>query len=263
MTQLSSQAGPPPSSTKLVLVAVALAVVAAVMVNVYVEMLKRANEERTFPVYRLTRSMKRGEKLRPQDVRIAPVPLSFRDSFPDAVDSEAALETLLDREPLQMDVPQNTVLLRSHFVARGGEAGDRNITLGYRRVWLPVNSRSVPGGLSPGMFVDIAAPFSTGGGLPEVKLVMERVKVEAVGERTISDDAVGSQRGRSYHGITIDLPPKDAIKLSQISMLITGDFILQLRNPGDNEREIRAGGINPEIDELIEQRKRLPATAAP
>ncbi len=263
MTQMSSQSVPPQGSSKLLLVAVVLAIVAAVMVNVYGEMLKRANAEQSFPVYRLTRSMKRGEKLRRQDVRMFAVPVSFRDSFPDAVDTEAALENLLESEPLQMDVPQNAVLLRSHFVERGGEAGDRNITLGYRRVWLPVNSRSVPGGLAPGMYVDIAAPFSTGAGLPEVKLVMERVKVEAVGERTISDDTVGVQRSRSYHGITIDLPPGDALKLSQISMMITGDFILQLRNPGDNERTIKSGGINPEIDQLIEQRRRLPATAGP
>lgn len=254
---------PDEGNPKLLIIAIALAVVAVVLTNIYIERVRRQVEENSFDVYVLTRAVRPGDRMTERDVRKLAVPQKFKDSFEGlgAMD-EAGLKTrLAERETLQRAASAGSVLTYAMFLAEGGDDLDRNIAPGKRLVSLPVNSRTAPGALREGMFVDIEATFATGASLPVTLPVMENVKVVALGTRTVYDDDTGARQRpiARYQSITIEVSPDEATHLSMVQRLMIGDFDLHLRNPRDAARpKIPEGGINPAVLDLIERRHQRP-----
>lgn len=263
MTQHPGTPSTQARGTRSVILAFVLALLAVILTNLYIANVRRQVERESFVAYTLTRSMLPGDKIRKADVKEILVPRSFEESFKllGAIDDTSLQIRLAEARPLERSAAQGDILRFAHFNAPEDTEHDRDITAGKRRVSLPVNARTVPGALRAGMYVDIEAAFNTGGGLPEVLTVIENVQIKAVGTRTITDESSGERVRRygAFNSISIEVEPQQATELSMIERIAVGEFELHIRNPSDKGTpKIRSGGINPEVLDLIEQR-RLPS----
>jgi Flp pilus assembly protein CpaB len=251
------------SSVVLLIVSLGLALVAVVAVNLYIFHVKREVEGDSFTVYTLTRTIRPGSKLSQADVKPVPMPSKYINTFfgPSGIGAVDKLDfdsKLAKGELFLRAAEQNEFLTHKLFTTDESYKLTTTISPGQRLVFLPINSKMVPGTLAPGMFVDSEARFSKGGAIPDVLTVMERVQVKAVGSKTIADEVDGSGRPRamgSYQGISIEVSPKEATQLSEIERLAAGEFEIHLRNPIDTLTPKITGtlGINPEVLSMVEK----------
>ncbi len=247
---------PPTDQRRLVLLSLILAVAAVVLLNGYVEWMRRQASEASFTVYRLNRSLRAGDTLTERDVDGVSVPMTFREAFNDAVTEDGLAARI--GETLRRQANRNDILRHDLFTAPTTQAFAQMITTGKRLVTIPVDRRSQPGYLRPGMFVDVEALFSGSGGATAVLPVLERVRVMAVGDWTLADEQASGDSGgprRGYETISIEVSPQQATALAMIRELAVSDFILFVRNPGATETpKIPTGGINPEVMDLLRSR---------
>jgi Flp pilus assembly protein CpaB len=251
----------PPGSNRLVIIAAAVAVVAVIVVNLYVAMIKRQVQEGEFTVYRLTTTLKPGDKLSDNDVEPVRMPKSYRSSFDGMVleESGGADDALTAQLGQRIKIPaqRNQFLTYSLFTNPSDIQLDTRINPNMRLVALPVNPRTLPGSLQPGMSVDIEAQFP--GGSINVLPVMENVKVFAVGKESIADESGSGRSQRNFSTISLQVTPEEATSLEKIKKLVLGDFELHLRNPNDNSTpKIPDGGINPAVLRLLDRNPGLP-----
>ena len=162
--------------------------------------------------------------------------------------------------PLRRPARAGEILLFRHFTTPDTNAIDQKITVGKRLKVPSINSKTVPGALRVGMFVDLEAAFNTQFGV-QVLPVMERVKVIALGTAT-SYEAASSRVSQSrYSSITIEVTPEQATQMNLIERIMIGDFDLTVRNPSDTTlSKIPSGGISRSVLELVERRR--PAVGA-
>ena len=236
--------------TKVVIAAVLLALLAVILVNVYISMVRAADQPGSFTVFRLNVSVKPGDTLRSSDVTAVKVDKRFADAFKTAVKANAQGQPFQLGQAFQRAASMNDVLSYNLFEPPTQNRLDLTIDPGKRGVALPVNAQKLPGDIQPGMFVDIAAPFTEPNGQTAVWPVMERVKVLLVGSQSVLDQQNGHNRNAtsSYSTITVEVTPKQALQLSQIQHLAAGEFEINLRNPGDESTpDIPGGGINPQV----------------
>jgi Flp pilus assembly protein CpaB len=254
----------PAGGARLVLVAAALAIVAVVLLNLYIVAVKRQNQSKMLTRYELLATLRPGEKLQAKDLKPVKVPEQFEQAFSRFIsDADIALKF---GQTVRRPAYSGELLAYDVFKEAQGADLDQEITPGFRLYALPVNSRGIIGGLRPGMFVDIEAPFHAAGGggegTPIVLPIMERVKLKTVGGRSIADEAAGeaARRAGSFQTVGIEVTPQATDKLSMIQKMAVGEFELILRNPAD-DRLIKIP--NPDPDTFINPAvlKLLPTTA--
>ncbi|QQE12090.1 hypothetical protein JD969_01040 [Planctomycetota bacterium] len=246
-------------STKLVMIAVVIALCVTVLNFMYIQSQKNNSLQSSIIFYRFKHSMKAGSTIDRDDLEISHISEIYRNSIPEAyIDDygkEDSLE-LITNQPLTQDVRENSIVFFDHFTETNYDRIDKKIRSGYRLIALPVNYKTLPGILRPGMFVDIEAPFMVPGhSMAQVMPVMEYVKVVAVGKNSISDEAIASHklpRIGNFSTISIEVTPEQATQLSSIQKLTVGDFEIHLRPPADSDRpKINDSGINPNVMNLI------------
>lgn len=240
-------------SAKLLWIAIALGVLAVLANLAYIQIIKKQTRQDVFTIYTFVRPIKAGRTIQRDDLQALELPISVRQGLADAgVVPQENLPNRLGRETLQEDVAQGQLLTYRLFQHSRGNRVDDQITRDMRWISLPINSRTVPGALRVGMYVDIEAPFNTGGAYPQVMPVMERVQIQALGTTTISDPGGLDRPGRNFQTITIEVTPNEATQLATIQRVIVGDFELQPRNPNDDKYvKIPNGGINPDVLNLL------------
>lgn len=252
-----TQSSAPPGSNKLIIIAAAVAVAAVIAVNLYVAMIKKQVHEGQFTVYRLATSLKPGDKITSKSVDAVAVPKRFWDSFEGMVREESGSGddslTAQIGQRVRVPVRRNQFLAYDLFTDPNNIELDTRINPNMRLVALPVDPRTLPGSLQPGMKVDIEAQFP--GGSINVMPVMENIEVFSVGTRSIvSDESAGSRGQRSFSTISIQVTPEEATNLEKIKKLVMGEFELHLRNPTDSSTpNIPEGGINPRVLQLLNQ----------
>lgn len=263
---MSQLGNPPPSpssqtsplaGTKLVFVALGLAVAAVVAVQVYIAQIRHDIRGRTMTIYRLNVSVPVGARLEPRNLETVPIPFDFADAFPDAVTPEKLQNLQADRNTKFLrPARRGEVLSFTHFTrpTEGGDRLDEIISPGKVAKAIQLDSKKQPPLLRPGMWVDIAAPF-VDKGRRDVMVVMERQKVIGVGQFTMDPENTEVSRrttGGSFYNITIEVEPAEADQLSEIQDMAAGDFEVRVRNPTDDTRTlIPSGGINPAILEML------------
>lgn len=244
---------PQGGSAKLLWIALALGVVAVIANLAYIQIIKEQSRQSVFSVYQFNRPIKAGRTIRKADLKVLAMPDTAQKGF-DAIGvvSQKDLINYLGREALNENVTQGQLLTYSLFLSNTGNRIDDQIAKNMRWVSLPINSRTVPGALRVGMYVDIEAPFNTGGAYPQILPVMERVQIQALGTTTISNSESSDRPGRNFQTITIQVTPNEATELAMIQRIAAGDFDLQPRNPDDTKLvKIPEGGINPAVLNLM------------
>lgn len=237
---------------KVLLLGLGLAVVAVVLMNVNVEMVRSQARPGEFTVYRLEASIQPGDVLRERDLSEVRVPEEFEDAFGNAVDATGLNARV--GEVFRRSAARGAVLTYELFLEPEGGNLDGLIARDMRLIALPVNPRSLPAVLRPGMFVDIEMPLRGEGSLPRILPVMEYVKVLAVGRHSIAEEQqTAARRSNTFSTISIEVTPQQATQLARISAAAAGDFIIHLRNPADTRQpKIPTGGINPTVIDLVE-----------
>ncbi|QDU34036.1 hypothetical protein KS4_20980 [Poriferisphaera corsica] len=250
---------PQQGSTKLVIIAIIIALCVTVLNFLYIQSQLSKSEKNSVVFYRYKHNIKAGKIIRENDIEICKLSDTYRNSLPEAYIDEFNKTDSLDvitNKPLMRDVYENRIVFFADFTESSYDRIDKKISMGKRLIALPVNYKTLPGILRPGMFVDIEAPFMQPRSMmTKVMPVMERVKVIAVGKQSLSDEMVASSRNArigNYSTISIEVTPEQATQLSSIAKITAGDFEIHLRYPSDNERpKLLDIGINPDVMELI------------
>lgn len=263
---MSQNPAPPPGrsssegSTTLVIAALIFALIAVVLVNLYIQSIKSGNRENTFAVFRLRIAKQAGDKLVRDDVELLNVPDRFEESFSDIVDENPDFpgNPLRIGDTFGRDVEPYEVLTQSMFENKQADATRFLIHPGMRGVALPVVAQRLPDPLKAEMRVDLLAPMRVGGSTRQIVVVMENVRVVSVGNTNIEMERVIDGRGRgqgdNFETLTIEVKPEQAVQLHAISQEVqkTGSFSVLLRAPEDNKPfEILDGGINPVVLESL------------
>ncbi|MEM7578168.1 MAG: RcpC/CpaB family pilus assembly protein [Planctomycetota bacterium] len=243
----------PQGSTKLLIVAVVLAILAVVLVNLYVAASRRSIQSDEFVVFRMDVQKSPGDVLQPDDASPVRVPMSLRESFAGAVAANAA-GTAPARvgDPMTRPVEPGDILEARHFDLQTQDETRLLIRSGMRGIAIPVQSQSLPDPIRPEMLVDIEAPFRGRAGRVRVMPVMEMVRVVAVGTTNIVDERRGGGGGSGVSKITLEVTPDHASDLEFILSQVAGEFRVHTRNPSDTERpKIGSPGVNPDVMKLL------------
>ncbi len=275
MSQMPSGSVPPPppiGGAKVVIAAISLGVVAVLILSFYIQSVKNDVAAQQFTVFVLKRNVKPGDRINAGDWAKVAVPDKevFRKGFEglrafwhDRGSDEALRSKITGNAQWEVAADAGAVITHAFFT-KPTELKDLGIDPGMVRIALPIKSTLTPGGLRPGMSVDIAAPFPTGGQSPETMIIMQNVKIKAVGSYTLAEESLGDQSRsiRSFNTISIDVDPAVAVQMSTIEKLVkvTGQFEIFIGRDNDAIRAFRwdAGKINPDVLRLMA--KFLPAT---
>ena len=272
MSQLPSGSVPPPPSiggAKVVIAAISLGLIAVIILSFYIQSVKDQVAAQQFTVFVLTRSIKPNDRITANDWAKVAVPDKqvFRDGFKGLnafISNNGGDEDLRAQitGAKQWEVAADKGAVITHaFLTRPTQFAEQNIDVGKVRIALPIKSTLTPGGLRNGMNVDIAAPMLTGGQIPQTMIVMQGVKIKAVGTYTLAEQGETDQGKtiRSFNSISIDVDQDVAIALSTLEKMVkvTGQFELFIAPEEARSPEWEPGKINPKVLELV--RKNLPA----
>ncbi len=230
----------------LILVAIAIALLTVIGTNWYILRLKRTIATDTVTLYRLKVRADPGDTLKRKNLETIQVPSALKDTYItdlQAVDTEG-LKAFVGTKFAQ---PARQGQLLTVDLLLGGAASKRiEPAKGKRAITLPISREGAPPILDPMTYVDISVIVTPRGQRTQSMLVMERVKVLAVGNRTsITNNA---RRPRNYNNITVEVTPEEAQQLATIQQYAADQkFSIVIRNPTDNNVQLYAGGINPEL----------------
>jgi Flp pilus assembly protein CpaB len=246
--ELPAQSAPKQGNTTLLIVAIVMALMTVILTNVYIEMVKREVEQAGIIVYKLRRNIEPGSVIKDKDLVEVKIPAQFAESLPGRIKPEEKSNWVNNNNaPVERLVREGEMLTTDLFTSDARQI-DYKITPGKRGCPLPLSSRTAPGLLKPGMFIDVLGTFPMGGSqLPKTHVVMEHVKVIAVGALTEESDAA---RRSSYSNITVEVEPTEAeILITTAKYIGKEGFDILIRQPKDNQP--RFLGINPEVRKLV------------
>lgn len=247
----SNQPGPT-GSGQLVLIGFVIAVVAVVLMNVYVEMRVAAQKEDRVTFWKFKDEMKAGEEVELNDLEKVRIIKSQADAFGSGVIRSGADGRPSDGVGFKLNQPviEGQFLASSLFLGSGASTFRDPAYRGLDEITLNIDSKEQPPNLRPGDFVDLYASIAPAEG-PSYKRVMEYVKVVDLGDR-IQDAGATRGKANKYGSITIYVDPKLSSKLFDIQKRVDGQtFNVTRRDPQDKmPRELRTGG-SKEINEQV------------
>lgn len=258
MSQMPPNSQSPAGSTQLVVVGLVIAIVAVILVNVYVELRAASEREDTFNAFQFKFPKNRGDVITEKDVELVRIPTQFGDGFGKSLIKESSPGSgtpdggwgqELEQNVLAGEILRASMMLRQDRFSAGSE-----VERGYRIFPLKVNSRDQPPNLSAGNYIDVLGAFNRRStGFSEAKVIMERIEVLRVGARLNSQDEDGSRVLR-YSNISIAVKPEDVPKLMVIeSAILNNEFDIVVRNKDDRALSFgdEEGQLNPEVLERL------------
>ena len=262
-TSSSSQPAGPAGSSTLVLVGVGLAVVAVVLMNIYVEMRVAAQNEDTVTFYEFKEELKVGDEITFDLLKEVEIPKSMQQAFGrDAIRKDPASDRPADGTGEKLIVPViageflRFSQVRSSNAANVRPAEFRN----FDEITVNVDSKQQPPNLRPGDYVDLYAAVPGFRQDARNMRVMEYVKIVNLGERTRESGTSQAGKNDKYGTITFYIQPDLTATLLDIQRKVVGNtFNLTRRDPGDKTpRELEIGGsreINPKVPEALRIRQ--------
>jgi pilus assembly protein CpaB len=139
----------------------------------------------------------------------------------------------IEGKRLNTNIPRGRVLSYDLFERLDTDRLDQEIERGKRAVSLSVSTTgSLNNRVVPGNRIDVLGVIEDGVDVPETVLVLEDVRVIAVG-KAISYDSFRSEGERTYNTITVEVTPDEGVKLASDRRRVKGEFIVMLRNQCD------------------------------
>ena len=249
LTPPASPNAPGGGSTTLVVVAVIVAVLAVVLVNVYIELVRRQSQPEEFTVYRLTQQVRDGDVISEKLVEAFPVDKRFEDGFGDAATEEAIYNAIQTRKPFTQRAERGQVVTFDMLRKTQSQREEYQPDVGKVDVALTVDSNQLPA-LFEGMTVDAVAPFMVQGQVRYIP-VLQGVVVKQLGDPA-RDEGDDGPVGR-YKKVILELLPEQALTLENIKQRAVGKFVLFRRNSGDTGRAyFEVMGLNPDLPGMLD-----------
>ena len=254
----SSSPSAPAGSGQLVVVGLVIAIVAVILMNVYVEMRVAAEKEDTVTYFRFADDMKAGDEIEINDLDRVDVPKSLQNAFgTNAVPEDPQSPGRpLDGEfrNLNEAVVKGQMLTFSLIRNASASAPRDPAYIGLDEITLNIDSKKQTPNLRPGDFVDLRAEVPLNRDT-RFKTIMEYVRVVNLGDR-IQDSGTSLGKNNKYGSITIYIDPALSNKLLDIQKRVAGQtFNVTRRDPQSKEpRVLKTGGskeINQEVLDIL------------
>lgn len=240
----------PSGSGQLVMIGCAVAAVAVIMMNIYVEMRVAAAQEDEITVYQFVGDLEAGDEIESSDLIEIQIPLKYENAFGQDAIRENPTSPGKPSDgigfKLNVSVVGGEVLRSSQFTGAGRRVGRNDPEKGKFQIALSVDSDDQPSDLAPGDRINLYGAIRRSRST-EYMVVMEYVEVAAVGERR-SESGDGS-RSNKYGSITINIKPEQVPKIFDIQQRLPDqEFRISLR-PASDTSTPKTGGdaINPEV----------------
>ena len=235
-------------SKSVLITAVVLAVIAVVIVNVYIRTM--GGRQKPLRVVEAKRRLEVDRPVAREDVRIVEIPMPAENVAENMVKEDQLADILQTRRPLLQAVNMNERLLWSHFISDSSTPGRELVRPGYRGKSVQVNPKTSPvRSLRPGMYVDLLAtmPPNQAAGLEAVTAtLLERVMLVEAGGRTLHDPPAARP---DYSTVMLEVTPQQAEKIATIEEYLREGFKIHLRN---SEEPAPAGG-GDRLDEAMKR----------
>lgn len=148
------------TSRWLLLAGIVCAVLAAVVVNLYVNSVVSRYEADTFVVVQVMKDVQQGAKVTERDVRLVPVPSRFEKAFEQAFKGD--VHYFIGGKPCRRKLNKGDVLLHADFQDVQGTVEPVKPALGYEYMSVPIAKDSSLGmQLQAGGFVSLRGRFDT------------------------------------------------------------------------------------------------------
>ena len=248
----------PAGSGQLVLIGFVIAIIAVILMNVYVEMRVRAQGEEQVTFFMFRGEIEAGQEIEAEDLEPVQIDKSKASAFGrDAVrENPKKPGTPLDGIGFKLNstVIKGQILKSSLFLGASATTVRDPAYRGLDEITLNIDSKKQPTNLQPGDFVDLYASIPLNRD-SEYMRVMEYVKVVNLGDR-IQDSGAARTKSNKYGSITIYVEPSLSSKLFDIQKRVTGQtFNVTRRDPRDQApRELNQGGsseINAKVLEIL------------
>jgi len=241
----------PVGSGQLVIVGGIIALIAVVLMNIYVEMRVSAKREGEVTFFQFAGDLDAGDRIDAKDLTPFQIPESRAKAFGKDAIREDSPGSGRPSDGIGFDlnvgVVEGEVLKASQFLSTGRRIGRNNPKIGERQIALSVDSEDQPADLAPGDRIDLYGAVPEGNNFGFM-LVMEYVEVAAVGERR--SEAGDGKRSNKYGSITINIDRNQATKLLNVERFLPdNEFRIALRAPTDTATEVTGGEavINPAV----------------
>jgi Flp pilus assembly protein CpaB len=221
----------------ILIVAVVLAVVAVVLVNVYLKDQEDRQKRGYLSVVEVTRRLDKGQALTKADVREASIPPVDPLVAEKMVKSNELPGILEGNRPLARTVEKGDRLLWTHFTSETGEGGGPEPPTGFVWVSLPLDRKTNPGMLiRQGMYVKVYATMPAGANqAAKTSLVLDRALVAAINGRTAYDPQ--DPRSQSAVMLQFQVTPPQAEKLYTINYYLKDGFTVAPMNSQDKGQD--------------------------
>ncbi len=240
---------------KALIISLILTVVCAVVLFNYMRNLKAPTAERAKTAILVSvRDILPGDEIVAADVRSIDV---STDSVPDGIVlDKTAIEGMYAKEAIMLGEP-----FREQRLAKLEELSlSYNLADGYRAVSVFVNESNILSmQIMTGDFVDVIASWSLqtkdGDPVKLTKIVLQRIKVLAIGPNRILDEKVGAPKRDAFNledmpkTVTLAVTPKDAEML--VFNTVNSDYTLALRGKDDDGIDKTDGAV---VTDMIPQR---------
>lgn len=260
MSQMPNPQMPPArsGSNQLVIIAVVVAFVAVILMNVYVEMRAKASALNTENFFKLKVDRDRGDELTSKDVQMIAIPVNMIQAFgTDAVKEDNATAGMpaggYAGRIFSVSAQEGEILRYSMFVRGTSDRLGIDLAPGRRLFTIQVDSKNQPPNLAPDDYIDLYANIQRRTGTQSM-VIMEKVQVRMVGNRVIESGADASQtRNVKYGTITVEVDQSEVRKLADLLTRVAGNqFTVVIRGASDNRLQLeQRATVNPEVLDML------------
>ena len=249
-------------STGVLIGALAAAVVAAVLVNLYIAGVKSQYTEGAVSIYVLKEPLKEGQPLLAKHLTVKRYPAAFKDAFEKAM--KPGDEGLLKDRTAPRNMGEGQPIFYGDLYGEDITELPVIVGRGYDLLTIPVQADSSPGRqLQPGSYVRIYAVFDDDPDprkeLPIIREVIRNVQVRAVDGST---RPIPADKRARYDNISILVTQDQAQKLLQIQQVtLQKQFTITVTQRPEQMEDLEPE-INREVLKYIEP-SRLTAPAPP
>ncbi len=248
-------------STGVLIGAVAAAVVAAVLVNLYIAGVKSQYTEGAVSIYVLKEPLKEGQLLLPKHLTVKRYPAAFKDAFEKAL--KPGDEGLLKDQTAPRNMGEGQPIFYGDLYGEDITELPVIVGRGYDLLTIPVQADSSPGRLlQPGGYVRIYAIFNDAppGSRTEVPKTLEVIRNVQVRAVDGSSRPIPSDKRTRYDNISILVTQDQAQKLLQIQQVtLQKQFTITVTQRPEQTEDLEPE-INTEVLKYIEpERMTAPA----
>ena len=231
------------TSKKISVAALIVAILAVILVNLYVGALRRSYTADPVVVFQATRDISTGKPVSAKDYKEINLPRKIFESITAYAVTKQDLPILMST-PLRRPLKAGEIISYSHLSRTVQEGLRDTIPPGKRAIALRVTEEtSVSNFVQPGDMVDVVATMM-GNEKMVTRPLLSAIRVLAVGgEYGDSSDRAFVQRGQ-YSTVTLEVAPEQAERLIFARDQLRATMTLLLRNPKDQQELPATPAVN-------------------